>query len=471
VTIAPPDNAGPQVRYALWAAVAGLIVAAVFTLSPLTVCVAVAVPFLLRAGGRGLPPAEARLLFTLLGTALALRVAAIAALFLLGDHDSQSARILVPDEAYTIARTLRIRNVLLGIPLLKYDYLIAFEEYGRTSYLWVVTGAQLLVGPSPYGLRLVNVLWFLAAAVLLFRLARRSYGPLPAFAGLTLLLFLPTWTFWSISLLKESLYFLLAATLLAAVVACVRAERWHTRLGLLVVAAGAVFALRDLRAGAVAMVLSGLVTGGILYVLSANVRRFVVGVVVLALVSVALLSRPAVQERVIAGLEAAAHTHIGHVFTVGYPYKLLDEGFYVSRGLEPSLTAGEAARFVVRAAFSIVFVPVPGQDMPRSQIVQFPEHMIWYALIALLPLGLASGLARDRLLTCLLVGYVLPTGAIVALTNGNIGTLVRFRGLMTPYLVWIGCLGLCVMMQRVLVRANAPARQPVDVSRLPGPVS
>ena len=48
---------------------------------------------------------------------------------------------------------------------------------------------------------------------------------------------------------------------------------------------------------------------------------------------------------------------------------------------------------------------------------------------------------RDPLLVSLLVGYVLPTAAVLALVNGNVGTLVRLRGLVTPFLVWIGALG------------------------------
>jgi hypothetical protein len=49
----------------------------------------------------------------------------------------------------------------------------------------------------------------------------------------------------------------------------------------------------------------------------------------------------------------------------------------------------------------------------------------------------------------LLLGFVIPTAAAVALTSGNVGTLVRLRGLVTPYLLWVSVLGYCVLLERI----------------------
>ncbi|HYU80415.1 MAG TPA: hypothetical protein VEK56_15605 [Vicinamibacterales bacterium] len=433
---------------------AGVGLAVVFTLSPLTVLTTAAVAMVAVLAGRGLLPSERRILSALLWTAFAARAAAVAVLFLVSDHDSQAAGILFGDEAYTLARALRIRNIVLGIPALKYDYVVAFDEYGRNSYLGFVTSLQLLLGPSPYGLRLVSSLTFLTGAVLLFRLVYRGFGTLPSFLGLTLLLFLPTWFLWSIAVLKEPLYFLFAATALTATVECIRRRGWRRRVLLALLAAGAVFALRNLREGAVVLIVSGLAIGSVLFLLVASARRFVAASAAFAILAAAVLTNASVQQRVLKGLEAAASVHLGHVFTVGQSYKLLDEGFYATLNVHPSLTASEAARFVVRAAISFLVVPLPSQMTMRG-LMQLPEHLIWYALVFLAPVGIAAGIARDRLGTAMLVGYTLPTAAVVALTNGNVGTLIRFRGLVTPYLVWFACLGACAVMQRVLVRAHS----------------
>ena len=52
--------------------------------------------------------------------------------------------------------------------------------------------------------------------------------------------------------------------------------------------------------------------------------------------------------------------------------------------------------------------------------------------------------------TSLFIGYVLPTAIALALTNGNIGTLMRMRGLVTPYLMWVGVLGIVAMTNAAL---------------------
>lgn len=70
---------------------------------------------------------------------------------------------------------------MLGFTDGKYDYFVTTDEYGRTSYLW------LLTRPTPYSMRLVNALPFVGGATVLFGIARRAFGAIPAFVGLAVL--------------------------------------------------------------------------------------------------------------------------------------------------------------------------------------------------------------------------------------------------------------------------------------------
>src|SRR6185295_17538653 len=148
----------------------------------------------------------------------------------------------------------------------------AYEDYGRSSYLWVMTYLQVLTGPAPYGLRVLNAALFLGAVLLLFRLTRRAFGPFPAFAGLAVLLALPTLFFWSISLLKESIYLVVSVVVLASAIEVTHAHTWRARSALALAGAVGLWALRDLRAGAVVLALAGLAAGS-LVVLIARVGR------------------------------------------------------------------------------------------------------------------------------------------------------------------------------------------------------
>jgi hypothetical protein len=77
----------------------------------------------------------------------------------------------------------------------------------------------------------------------------------------------------------------------------------------------------------------------------------------------------------------------------------------------------------------------------RAALAFVPELMFWYCVLALLPVGLVAALRRDALVTAVLSAYAFGVGALVAVTGGNIGTLVRHRGLAVPYLIWLSAMG------------------------------
>ena len=148
-----------------------------------------------------------------------------------------------------------------------------------------------------------------------------------------------------------------------------------------------------------------------------------------------------------------AQIHAGHVFTVGHAYKLLDDGFYMHPGTPEGLTFEQSLRFVGRAAASFVLTPLPWEVRSRGELALLPEHMIWYLMLVLAPIGLVAGWKRSPLLTCVLVGYAIPMVAVIAVTNGNVGTLLRLRALVTPQLVWVSAI---VTTVATLIGLRAP---------------
>jgi hypothetical protein len=96
-----------------------------------------------------------------------------------------------------------------------------------------------------------------------------------------------------------------------------------------------------------------------------------------------------------------------------------------------------------------VVTPWPWQMRSTGELALLPEHVLWYLIVLLLPFGIAAGWRIDPLATSLFLGFAIPTAAVVALTNGNIGTLFRLRGLVTPYLLWVSAVGLCAIGERL----------------------
>ena len=436
--------------------VCGLILAVLHTASPVFTLAAGGAAVLVLVAGRGLSPLERRRLTVLLMCAFGLRALFIAGVLVSGIPYLNDLSIggLRGDDAYYLGRAIRARDIAVGLTQGKYDYFVVTDEYGRTSYLQLLTVFQILFGPTPYGMRAFNALLFVAGAVMLFRLVRPGFGSMAAYCGLTVLLFLPSLFVSSVSLLKEPAYFLVTTVLLWCAATIFRRASWHRALIAVAIGGVCLLLLDDLRRGALVLALAGLGAAGAMLIVFANARRAVASIALALVIAGVAWSQPPVRARIIDGITAAAKTHAGHVFTSGHAYKLLDEGFYMIPGTPSAwpitLTDDQALRFVVRAATSFVVTPLPWEMASLSELAFFPEHVVWWLIVVLAPIGVAAGWRRDRAITALLVGFVLPTAAALAVTNGNVGTLLRLRGLVTPYLIWLAALGALTVAERLL---------------------
>ncbi len=445
-----------------WSAAAGVGLALIYAASPLVTCTLAAAAALLMVAGHDLPHPERRRLLAIVGIALAARLAFIGAVMVGGIPllNDLSVGALAGDDAYYLSRAIRARDITLGLTEGKYDYFIVSDEYGRTSYLQLLTVLQTVFGPAPYGMRATNALLFVTGAYLMFRLARQAYGATTAALGLTTLLFLPSLFVSSTSLLKESTYFFVTALLLTLVVTALRHPRVPARIAAMVLAVVCLWALDDLRRGALLLSLAGIATAIALAVAFQTRRRALAVIALAAIVAAVAWTQPALHTRAIDGITSAAKTSAGHVFTTGHAYKLLDDGFYMHPGTPAAwpltLTDGQAARFLLRAARSFLFTPWPWEIASRSELLFLPEHIVWLLVVALAPIGAVAGWRRDRVVTALLIGFVLPTAAALAVTNGNVGTLLRLRGLVSPYLLWVAVLGGLSVAEYLLSRGAAP---------------
>jgi len=439
------------------ATAAGVAIGVVYALSPLTVWFAVGIVPLVVLAARNLDPDERRFVTRLLIVAIALRVVVVAGLFALTDHSVVPFGSFFGDEDYFIRRGLWLRNLALGIPIQGLDLESAFQAFNASSHLYLLALIQLLVGPAPYGLHLVGILFYVLAAVVLYRLVRTTLGRTPALLGLTTLLFVPSLFAWSVSALKEPLFVLVSALSFVLAVRLVRAPS----LGIRVLTLGAVLALaavlETIRQGGAALSLFGVIAGLLIGFLATRPRLMLSALVAASVLAGALLGRPEIQLRTYTAIQAAARQHWGHVVvSPGYAYQLLDDRFYPDLNEISDLKLGETARFLARAAISYVTVPLPWKAQSRAALVYLPEQITWYILAVLVPIGLPSAFRRDPMVAGLLLGHALVIAAAVAFFGGNVGTLVRHRSLALPYLVWLSAIGACHVLSSL--RGGEPAR-------------
>jgi dolichyl-phosphate-mannose-protein mannosyltransferase len=454
--------AGLPARTLGHATLAGIAIGIVYALSPLTVWFAIGIVPIAFLAARGMDPGERRFVIGLLIMAVAMRVVAVAGLFVLTDHSAVPFGSFFGDEEYFIRRALWLCNLALGIPLHGLDLESAFQAYNASSHLYLLALIQMIVGPAPYGLHLVGILFYVLGAVLLFRLVRSTFGRTPALFGLTMLLFIPSLFAWSVSVLKEPLFVLVSSVNVVLAVRLARASSSSSRALMLAALVAVAAILESIRQGGAVLSVLGVLIGLSIGFLAARPRLMLAALVATPILLGAAFSRPEVRLRSYTAIQTAARQHWGDVVvTPGYAYRLLDDRFYPDLNTISDLRFGETLRFVVRAVGAYVAEPLPWKTQSRAALAYLPEQVVWYLLALLVPIGLPFAFRRDPIVTGLLVGHALAIGAAVALIGGNVGTLVRHRGLALPYLVWLSAVGACQLIAFMQKRDAAHSAVPV----------
>lgn len=431
------------------AVAAGMGIGAIYTLSPVTVLSIAAGGLVAWRLSRGLGVEERRWLLWMLAVALLLRLALIAALFATAGDDRPFAAFFGDEELFK-SRPVWIRNIGLGIPISAADFIYAYDETGRSGYLFVLAALQAFVGDMPYSIHVLNAVIYMSGALLLYRLARARFGSLPAMVGLAVLLFLPSLFAWSVSALKEPMYVFVAAVEITCVVQIVRGRTLPRRLAAAVVVVIAALLLESLRKGGAQVVALGAVVGILGGWIVARPRLLLASAVAAPLLLIGVLQLPRVSDRVITVIRESVRYHAGHVLTPGYTYQLVNPHYYADWPAIFKIGPAEGAQYVARAVVHYVAEPLPWVPRSRAMLAYVPEQAAWWTLLALVPFGLAAGLKRDALLTATLLAHAAAIAMMVALTSGNVGTLIRHRGLALPYLVWIAALGGCWLLERSL---------------------
>lgn len=422
------------------ATAASVAIAIAWVCSPLTVAALIVLPAMCWCVVRDLNGRERVWVSGALTIAVAARLAVLAGVFLVTDPAREQFHALIPDGRSSIERSLMLLSLWRGEAIGPWYSLMVFDPYGGHAYNEFLAFVQRFSGPSPYALVLVSVCAFIAAALLLFRLARPRLGPRPALAALVVILFWPTWFVWSVSMLKESTVLLLGTVAVwGGVYAFDRARAWP--IALLASAAG-VAGLLGLRDAAAAIPAVGTVVG---VVAALAMRRSaaavaLVGACVLTLMVAA--SRPAVRSFVGTQVRAAASRHIGHVLSPGSGYKVADDRFYAGWPDAPwTMQFDEGARFLARASAAFILVPLPWQLPSLTALAFLPQQFAWYALVVLALPGVWSGIRRSPQLTMALAGCCLVGVAVIAPNSGNVGTLIRHRDMVVPFLAWLSAAG------------------------------
>lgn len=439
----PTDARGVTRRLTIAAVLAGLA----YALSPGSCVMVLLLVAVVAWATSDLAGVERRWVLSVISWATGLRLVAIVLVALQSNPWRESFAALFPDARYALRRSTWLRNLAAGVPISPEDQFEAFKpNYGENAYNFVLAGVHLLFGPSPYAAHLLSALLFVCAALILFRLARRGYGPAAALLGLAAIMLMPSLFAWSISPLKEAPFALAGAVTVAAIVAAARAPHRAMRLIAPAIAVLGLLATRAIRPEGLWLTLAGLGMGLGVWLMTTRRAVALAGVLAAGVAISAVVAVPRVHDRVrdqvVPELQRAAYRHFLHTISPGHFYRVLDVQYYPpNEGTIASAGVAATARFLIRATVRFITVPEPWTLRPGFDLVAIPQQMIWYVLVTCAAAGAWYGMKRDRLLTSLCAGLCVAGWMLIGPASGNIGTLIRHRDSLMPWVVWLAAVG------------------------------
>jgi hypothetical protein len=477
----------------------GVVSGVIYTMSPLTVVSLAWIALVTRYVATGVTGRERRWLLAVVIAAATLRCVAIGALPLIHEAGAQrrarDAVVAVQrghgdtvvvattrydtapeaslerwraaygsyagDGEYAIQRSIWIRNIALGIPVAPRDYIDALEPvFGWSGYNYLLAYLHIIFGSSPYGIALVSAAMFLTAAAVLYRVCRDAFGGLAALGGVAVVLFMPTLIAWSVMPLKEAAQFLLLASCVVAMAGLIRGPR-PVKIGSAACLLVALELAGRLRAGGMEVGVIGVGVGTLLWLGARRIRSAVLIVAALAVTVMVAAWTPAVQTAVYDKVLMAANRQLSYVQTAGASFKSLDQKYYSVRlGNESSipihLDFDEAERFLLRSVIGFVTQPLPIAESP-TWVALIPQQIVWYGAVLLAAVGAIRGMWKQPMVTSLLFGMIVGGVIIIAPNSGNIGTLIRHRDMIVPFVVMLAGYGAVTLIERASLDSYSSA--------------
>lgn len=329
------------------------------------------------------------------------------------------------------------------------------QETGWNPYPVLMGAFYYVFGFSPFSVKFLNALFGALLGPVLFGLIRRWGMPEAARLAALLVSLWPSLVLWSISNLKDPLFFLCTALLFYGAAMMEGSCSWRRR-GVILTASGIVFYLHVyFDRPEFSWVLVVLLTFP-LFARWAK-RRSWFWIVPAAGCAGFLLLLP----RVEAALALAYQRHLAYVYSTGIVYRYLPDRFYEpfnvwngSVAMQPGMW--DMLMSFPKAVFHFLIEPFPSRTSDSLTLFALPQTVLWYELLPFAFWGMFRARIGAPVSHLWLVLTLCVWTAMMALSMGNIGTLFRARDMLTPFVLLYAAIGICEFV-RFLSNARVSA--------------
>lgn len=342
------------------------------------------------------------------------------------------------DSAYYTLRSWWIAKDWLGHKLSDEALNEAFtRDYGFSAHLYILAFFYYVFGFSPISSKLINCLLGVLSGFFIYFAVKEAFSKKAANLSAVMVVFFPSIFLWSINNLKD-IYLIFALTLMIwAFVKFQKTKKLYYLLPLL----GAII-LHGMRRDMFLYIAFSIVVVSYFFTSHLSLVKKT-AVIIIVLILIGLITNMGfldLKSNFNKALLLIVSFHRGMISTGGSCYRLLSEEQYVNPNA--SLTSFDYMKMLFKGLGHFFFEPFPWNIHTKMMLISYPQMVLWYILTPFVIIGMLTAVRYRWRYSFILILYLFVIASIIAVTGGNIGTLLRHRDLITPILLIFCALGL-----------------------------
>lgn len=355
--------------------------------------------------------------------------------FKIGDSDYASARGYIYAAYARGDDNIVIRHYLSD----------AGKEYGWHGYLYVIGLFYYLFDYSPIAVKFINCILGALTATFIYLLCL-NFSRSGAKTAHFLVSFFPTLILWSTTHLKDmSVLFLAVVTVWAMVnFLTIKSPRYFIWL---VASVFLQFFLTKRDLWLLSLAFIGLT--GLIFIIMKSKRRnlWIIAFICLGLLLI-IFYRHELDAFVRQKIYKLLIVHVGHVGTGGATYRVLDHAYYANADLLNRISYFSMLKVSLKSMYYFMLEPLLGRFSDSAFLCLFPQVVLWYFLLPFMFIGVLISLSKNFIAALTVLIYSLLSSMAIALSSGNVGTLLRHRDYVSAFFLMLAAIGLSIFSNK-----------------------
>ncbi len=391
-----------------------------------------------------LPKPDKKFLVTLFIAGVSLRIILFATIYIVSVLQGGNGE-LVPDSRLYFLKTLGMIKLWEGQP--------QFSEQvdagaGNNGYIIILAFFYKLIGfdsviinpISIFSDKLINCLIGTISGIPIFYIAKDIFGRNVAKIASFLVMFYPSLVLWSMTNNREMSNIFLVCLILLCLLRSFKGRRAFNFIAIFI----SLLCLATIR-GYILFCMIGVISISYLFFIlykSKNKFRIVLSIVIACLIFLNFTGYGKKIKSNFLDLNNFAlsvqATNTAVLSQGGSTYRIYDDDL-VSGG---KVNKAKLINGFLKGWFYFMLVPFPWAVSSKLQILSYPQAIIWYFLLFSAIIGIIIAVRYRFKLSFVILSYIFIVTSGFALSEGNVGSTLRHRDLITPFYFIFASVGL-----------------------------